>query len=310
MGISRRELYPWIAFTLIFLFLSILVSWGHYIPEDCCLVIVCLGDGHDIISYRRDAQYSADIIIEKTKFGHHDAIHEYKEYGGHFTHLIITEEDWIIGVGGKDDPQLNKELEELGIGIISKKRILRQDMEEANSILKENGWGFFIIKSPHGEVGLTAHDNRIGANTIRIFKIRKGEYVKVTNNPNCCEQGNFTEFDANPWKAAIKIAATDPYGLHRRDITTYEYKQGEVKVWVSFDGGRLLEGATGSPDDIKFLGHKIASEKIPSVPNAKFLGNERLKEKPKKETTPLAIIAAIIATFIIIYIGYKKMKTS
>ncbi len=308
MGISRREVYPWIAFTLVFS--SILVSWGHYIPEDCCLVMVCLGDGHDIISYRRDAQYPADIIIEKTKFRGHNAIHEYKKDGGYFTHLIITGEDWIIGVGGKDDPQLNKKLEELGIGIISKKRILKQDMEKAEGILKENGWGFFIIKSSNGEVGLTAYDNRIGADTIRIFKIRKGEYVKVTNNPNCCEQGNFTEFDVNPWKAAIKIAATDPYGLHRRDITTYEYKQGEVKVWASFDGGKLLEGATGSPDDIKFMGHEIASEKIPSAPNARFLGDERLQEKPKKETTPFAIIAAIIATFIIIYIGYKKMKTS
>ncbi|MDI3484128.1 MAG: hypothetical protein PWQ74_715 [Methanobacteriaceae archaeon] len=53
-----------------------------------------------MISYRRDAEYPADMIINKTNFMGYDAIHEYKEDVGYFTHLIITEEGWI-GVGGK-----------------------------------------------------------------------------------------------------------------------------------------------------------------------------------------------------------------
>lgn len=269
--------------------------------------MVHLGDNHDIISYRRDAEYPADIIIEKTNFKGHDAIHEYKENGGYFTHLIITKEGWIIGIGGKDDPSINKKLEKLGSEIISKKGMEKEDLEEANSILKESQWGFFIIKSPDEKVGLTAYDKRIEANTINIFEINKGEYVKVTNNPNYCEQGNFEEFDHDPLKAALEIIATDPYGLHRRDITTYEYNQGKVKVWASFDGGKLLEGATGSPDNIKFLGREIPCEQIPSVPNKKFLGNETLlQEKPKRLSITPTILMTIIVIFILIFIAYKN----
>ncbi|MDD3454935.1 MAG: hypothetical protein PHR99_05580 [Methanobacteriales archaeon] len=243
------------------------------------------------------------MIIDKMKFMGYDAIHEYKEDGGYFTHLIITEEGWIIGIGGKDNQSINKELEELGGEIVSKKRIEEENIKEANSILRENQWGFFIIKSSDGKVGLTAYDGRIEANTISILNITEGEYVKVTNNPNCCEQGNFKEFDHDPTEAALKIAATDPYGLHRRDIITYEYNQGKVRVWASFDGGKLLEGAMGSPDNIKFLGHEISGKKLPVVPNKKFLGNETLpQEKPGKQSmTPTIIIMAIIATFILIF---------
>lgn len=302
--------YSWIVFLIILasVISSITLSCGMRPIQggDCCLVLAYLGDNHDIISYRRDAKYPADIIIEKTNFSGHEAIHQYKEDGGYFTHLIITKEDWIIGIGGKDDSSINKRLEKLGSEIVSKKGIGKEDLEEANSILKENQWGFFIIKSPSEKVGLTAYDKRIEANTIEMFKINKGEYVKVTNNPNYCERGNFKEFDPDPLKAILKIAATDPYGLHRRDITLYEYNQGEVKVWASFDGGRLLEGATGSPDDIKFLGHEISSEEIPNVPNKKFLGNETLiQEKPKRLSITPIISMAIIVTLILIFIAYK-----
>ena len=155
-------------------------------------------------------------------------------------------------------------MEELGSEIVSKKGIEEEDMKEANSYFKGKSVGFFIIKSSDGKVGLTAYDGRIEANTISIFNITEGEYVKVVNNPNCCERGNFKEFDHDPTEAALKVAATDPYGLHRRDIITYEYNQGKVRVWASFDGGKLLEGATGSLDNIKFLGHEISGKKITS----------------------------------------------
>ncbi|HOK73386.1 MAG TPA: hypothetical protein PKW85_07210 [Methanothermobacter sp.] len=309
IGMFRKEKYPWIMLIiLIFSFLTVLASSGsHSIPGDCCLVMVCLGDNHEIISYRRDAKYPADIIIERTKFNGQDAIHQYKKEGGYFTHLIITEEGWIIGIGGKDDPSINKELEKLGSEIISKNKIEEKDIEQANNILKENTWGFFIIQSPEKEVGLAVYDKRVRANKTKIFKIKNGEYVKINNNPRYYEQGNFKEIDKDPLKAALKITATDPYGLHRRDIITYEYNQGDVKVWASFDGGKLLEGATGSPDDIKFLGHEIPGEKIPTVPNKKFLGNESLQEKPKGASiTP--ILAIIIIIIFIIFA--KGMKTS
>lgn len=277
----------------------------HQIPTDCCLVMVSLRNNHNVISYRRDAEYPADIIIERTKFNGQNAIHQYKKEGGYFTHLIITEKGWIIGLGGKDDPNINKRLEKIGSEIISKNKIEKGNIEQVDKILKENKWGFFIIKSPKDEVGLAVYDGRIEANKISIFKIKNGEYVKVTNNPRYYEQGNFKEIDHDPLKAALKITATDPYGLCRRDIITYEYNKGKVKIWASFDGGNLLEGATGSPDNIKFLRHKIAGEKIPSVPNKKFLGNESLQETKGSSITPILLII-IIVTILVISIVYTR----
>jgi len=266
---------------------------------------------HDIIAYRRDAGYPADIKIEKATFGGYNAIHQYKTENGYFNHLIITEHGWIIGIGGRDNATINKKLEKLGIDIISKNRIEEKDIEQANKILKENGWGFFIIKSPDGNVGLTSYDGRIGADITKISKMKEGEYIKITNNPNYYQEGRFEEFDSDPVEAAFEIAATDTFGLNRRDIIAYEYKKGEVKLWASFDGGTLVEGTSGSPDNIIFFGRKIDGEKLPRIPQKTFLGNETFKEKPKKSSKPIVtpwIIAAVSSIIIIMFIAHKKMK--
>jgi len=278
----------------------------------CCLVLISLGANHDIIAYRRDAEYPADIKIEKTRLGGYNAIHQYKTKNGYFNHLIITENGWMIGIGGRDNETINKKLEKLGIDITSKKRIEEKDMEQANKILKENGWGFFIIKSPDGNVGLTSYDGRIGADITKISKMKEGEYIKITNNPNYYQEGMFEEFDSDPLNAAFEIAATDTFGLNRRDIITYEYRQGEVKVWASFDGGTLVEGTFGSPDNIIFLGRKIDGGKLPRIPHKIFLGNETFKEKSKKPSIPSTLTPWIIVAvgLIIVFAVHRKMKAS
>ena len=70
----------------------------------CCSVVVHVSSGHDVVSYRRDSNNSADTIIENMSFSGQNSIHEYKTQGGYFTHVIITESGWIVCIGGKDDP--------------------------------------------------------------------------------------------------------------------------------------------------------------------------------------------------------------
>ncbi|WP_048186411.1 hypothetical protein [Methanobacterium lacus] len=162
-------------------------SIGSDTDSGCCSVVVHVSSGHDVVSYRRDSNNSADTIIENMSFSGQNAIHEYKTQGGYFTHVIITQSGWIICIGGKDDPDINKMLQKLGSEIVSRGSIQKQDINEANAIIKENHWGHFLIKSPDNNVAVTSYDGRIPdspANMTDMFKMNDGDYVKLANNPS------------------------------------------------------------------------------------------------------------------------------
>ena len=251
-------------------------SSGTLNDTGCCSVLVHVGPGHDVLSYRRDSAHSADILIDKINFNGQTAIKEYKTQRGYFTHTIITENGWIIGIGGKDDPNTTKQLETLGSNIISKGHIERGDMEKANTIIEKNGWGHFMIKSPDDNVGITACDYRVHKSIIRLFKMKNGDYVKVPNNPRYYGKGKFKWFSKDPDNAAIKIIGTDIYGQSRRDVITYDYNSKKVDIWASFDGGALLGSIRGNPDNIQYNKVKINGSDLPIIPGKKFLGEEDL----------------------------------
>lgn len=277
----------------------------------CTSVIVHVQQGHDIVSYRRDAGYAADIIIEKMNFNGQNAIHEYKTQDGYFTHVIITENGWIISIGGNDNPHINKQLEKLGSDIISKGKIENNDIEKANVILKEDGLGHFVVKSPDNYVGVAIYDPKTSSNMPKpssmteLFKMKDGDYVKVPNNPQYYSYGQFNKFSNDPVGAAIKIIGTDPYnnhGMDRRDVITYDYYNDSKKVdiWASFDGGALLKGANGSPDDIKFFGNEIPAGRLPKIPDKTFLGQETLQNDNSSSISILIIIGAVLGAGLLV----------
>lgn len=246
----------------------------------CCSVLIHVGPGHDVLSYRRDSVNSADIIIDKINFNGQTAIKEYKTQRGYFTHTIITENGWMISIGGKDDPNTTKRLEQLASDIISKGHIEKEDINKANAIIERNGWGHFLIKSPDDNVGITSCDYRVHASITKLFKMKDGDYVKVPNNPRYYGYGKFNRFSNDPDNAAIKIIGTDIYGQSRRDVITYDYNSEKVDIWASFDGGALLWGPAGNPDNIQYLGSKINGKDLPLIPDKKFLGKEDLNIIP------------------------------
>ena len=136
-------------------------STGLNNDSGCCSVVVHVSSGHDVVSYRRDSNNSADTIIENMSFSGQNAIHEYKTQGGYFTHVIITQSGWIICIGGKDDPDVNKMLEKLASDVVTRGSIQKQDINQANLIVKDNHWGHFLIKSPDNNVAVTSYDGRI-----------------------------------------------------------------------------------------------------------------------------------------------------
>lgn len=246
----------------------------------CCSVLVHVGPGHDVLSYRRDSGYSTDILIDKINFNGQNALKEYKVQRGYFSHTIITENGWIIGIGGKDDLNTTKRLEQLAGDIISNGHIEKGDIKKANAIITRNGWGHFLIKSPDDNVGIAAYDARVSLSITKLFKMKNGDYVKVPNNPRYYGSGKFNRFSNDPDKAAIKIIGTDIYGQSRRDVITYDYDSKKVEIWASFDGGALLGGPRGSPDNIQYIGNKINGNDLPVIPGKKLLGEEMLDNPP------------------------------
>ncbi len=246
----------------------------------CCSVLIHVGPGHDVLSYRRDSANSADILIDRIDFGGQNAIKEYKVQGGYFTHTIITENGWIIGIGGKDDSNTTKRLEQLASCIISKDHIEKGDINMANTIIEKNGWGHFLIKSPDDNVGITSCDYRVHKSMVKLFKMKDGDYIKVPNNPRYYGKGKFSRFSKDPDNAAIRIIGNDIYGQSRKDVITYDYDYKKVSIWASFDGGAFLGGPHGNPDNIQYIGNEIDGNDLPVIPCKKFLGEEDLNINP------------------------------
>ncbi len=279
---------------------SLLASAAPVIPQHlgskgrgnggCCTVICQVNDHRFVVAYRRDATTPAVIHIHKIQFAGRQALQEYKNNsGGWFCHIIITRDGWVMTIGGRDNPTINKELENLASNIIESGKITKSDLKKAEELIRSNGWGHFVIKSPNGNVGVAVWDYRVGSGRVDLFKLQPGWYVKVTNNPGYYAHSKWTSISKDPVKAAVYIIGTDTYGIHRRDVIVYDVNTqgGNAKIDVSaaFDGGAMVGGAPGAPDPIDFMGKWVPAKSLPTIPRLKFLGTVQLS-KPKPVPHP------------------------
>jgi hypothetical protein len=250
------------------------------LTSGCCSVVLQGANNSFTYAYRRDSSYSADLYIKKTKLHGKEAIKEYKLVNGYFFHTLILKDGWFIGTGGTDIPYLNRYLENLGGEIASKGKITNNDMKTAQSSLIKLGIGHFIIKSPEGNVGLSIYNR--GHTKTTVFKMKKGEYVSVPNSPSHYRKGTYTVKKSNLVDAAIYIAATDKWGVNRRNIIAYDVKKVDkttnVKIWASSDNGKYIgRTSRGWQDNIIYKGVKTKANSIPTIPNKKYIGEATLK---------------------------------
>lgn len=251
------------------------------LDSGCCSVLVHVKKGTDIFAYRRDSTYSANIHIKKIKWYGKEAIKEYKLKRGYFFHTIITQNGWIVAMGGPDIPKLDRKMEKLAGHITLQGHISKKNIKSVYKLLKKSGMGHFIIKSPHDYVGLVIYKS--GRSMIRLFKMKNKEYVCVPNSPRYYKQGKYTSKKSNPISAAIYVAGTDKWGVGRRNIITYHIRNyvnlTKVKIWASFDGGKLVKRRDyGKPDNIYFKGRKIKAKTLHYILGKKYLGQITLKK--------------------------------
>ena len=243
----------------------------------CSSLFLQVGKFESVAAFRRDATNAKLLHIVKYKINGKAAIKQYKT-NSYFFHLVTTADGWMFGTGGADNPTVNHAIEKLAGKIVKLGKIKKSDLRKIQSYERRLSLGHFSIKAPNGEYGL------VWSGSIIKGKLKAGEFIDVPNIRSSFRHGNWAKFSKNPATAAIKAAATDSYGVNRRDITAFHWKattnEGKttstLKVYAANDNGRLIGRSTGSLiDDVKFKGVFFSKYHLPKTPSKLLLGTHK-----------------------------------
>lgn len=243
----------------------------------CCSVFLQVSSSESLTGFRRDSTYSADIHIKSVNWYGHAAVKQYKTDGGYSFHSVTTADGWMVATGGADGPSVNKDIEKLAGEMVKSGTIQSSKLREIRNLISSLGFsiGHFSIKAPNGKYAL------VWVGGFKTGKLNPGQYLSVPNSRDCFREGNWKSFDSNPISAAVKILASDPYGVNRRDATVFYWKattkEGSttswVKVYAANDNGYAVGAGTSYlKDNIYFQDKFFSKDSLPNTPGKKILG--------------------------------------
>lgn len=259
----------------------------------CCSFYLQVSATESVAGFRRDATNALNIYIKNVKWHGRTAIKQYKLGNSYFFHSITTSDGWMIGTGGIDNPAINRAIENLAGQIVKANKIKSSYLKKIQNYEKRLGLGHFSIKAPDGRYAV------VWLNGYWTGKLKPGEYISVPNVKSCYRHGTYDKFSSDPVKAAVKVGATDVYGVNRRDITVFHWKSTEdknfkitsvVKTYASNDNGKLVGRSTAAlKDNIYYKNKFISKYKLPSSPNMKYLGIHKFGNIDKLVKVPTVI---------------------
>lgn len=241
----------------------------------CCSFYLQISKNEGVAGFRRDETHAANLFIKIVKWHGRTAIKQYKTANSYFFHSITTSDGWMMGTGGADNPGINRAIEKLAGKMVKAGKIKKSYLKKIQGYERSLGIGHFAIKAPNGKYAI------VWGSSIKTGKLKPGQYLSVPNYKGSARIGSWLKFSKNPVKAAIKVGATDHYGVNRRDITVYHLKlttknfktSSKVKVYASNDNGHMVGRHTSHlKDNIVFKKHFISKNKLPQSPNMKFIG--------------------------------------
>lgn len=243
----------------------------------CCSVYLQVGSSESVTSFRRDSTYAVDIHIKPVKWYGRTAIKQYKNDGGYAFHSITTSDGWTMGFGSADSAYANREIEKLAGQMVKAGSIKKSKLNSIRNHIASIGYsiGHFVIKAPDGKYSI------VWVSGIKNGKLKAGQYICVPNSKSYFRQGKYTSFNTNPVKAAVKIVATDYYGVNRRNIFVHHWKATTkdgsttslVKSYVANDNGRYVDAGTGYlKDNVYYKNTFLSKNKLPVIPKTKYLG--------------------------------------
>ena len=261
----------------------------------CCSFYVQVSNSEGVAGFRRDSTYAADLYLKVSKWHGRTAIKQYKTAHTYFFHSITTSDGWMMGTGGADNPSINKAIENLAGKMVSSGKIKKSYLRKIQGYERSLGIGHFAIKAPNGKFAVVWKSGIIKG------KLKPGEYISVPNSPSCYRHGTYEKFSTNPARAALKIGATDVFGVNRRDITVYHWKAStskdfkttsKVKVFAANDNGQMMGRYTPHlKDNIHFKDKYVSKNKLPKVPKMKKLGTHEFGNIDKLIKTPTKVNA-------------------
>lgn len=212
--------------------------------EGCCSTIIQGYNNDSSISFRRDATNTLTVYVK------HDnsIIKQYKDGGSYFFHVIVSKDGWMVGNGGADNVQVNRAIENNALSMINKNIISKTTMNTIASWESKLSVGHFVIKAPNGTYSLIIKGQK------RTYResgvLRQGQYLVVPNNPSYFQKGsvNNIKTESTMITTSWLLTAKDRYGISRREIITYYYKNNiinsTVKIQVTNDNGKYVGRST------------------------------------------------------------------
>lgn len=277
----------------------------------CCSIVLQLEDNHTLMSYRRDSNVTADVFIEKVDWHGHPAIKQYKTDYGYFNHVIITNDGWVIGLGGIDDGKDSEKCEDIASEMISKDfSISKKALAKIQDIKKPYGRGHVVIKAPNGNYGFATPTK------LKTGTLNPGTYISIPNDYSLSRRGDISLGTDDKIKAMTELAQSDLYGLDRREIVTYDYHVNETgnttDIYVSNEDGSLV-GAnyTDCVDNLVFNNTTIEGKHIPIAPDYKKVGSVTFEEVHKtfdNLVVLLVIIAFVVFVGILFFVVLKFVR--
>lgn len=277
----------------------------------CCSVILQLDGNDSIMSYRRDANLTADIYIEQVDWHGHPAIKQYKNEHGYFNHIIVTNDGWMIGLGGIDDGEDNERCENIAAEMITDDfSISETALREIQEIKKPYKRGHILIKAPNGNYGFATDTD------LKTGKLKPGDYVSMPNKYKYSRAGVVPLNTTDKVKTMVELAQSDLFGINRRDVFVYDFNSTEnlntTDIYLSNDDGSFADMATADCyDNVFFNNTEYQGSKLPIGPDYEKIGSVTFgTQKTASDNLPvlLIIVAFVFFVAILFFIVLKIVK--
>lgn len=278
----------------------------------CCSIVLQLEGNDTLMSYRRDSNYSADVLIEKVDWHGIPAIKQYKSDYGYFSHVIITNNGWVIGLGGVDDGINSKICENITADMITDDySISKKSLEKIQDIKKPYGRGHVVIKAPNGNYGFAT------TNKLKTGTLKPGQYISIPNDYMLSRGGNLSLPIKDKIKSMFELSQSDLYGLDRREIIAYDIHldsngTNTTDIYVANeDGSRVGADYRHCIDDVIFNNTTIKGKSIPLAPDYEKVGTisfDRTNTASDNLTILLVIAGFVVFVGILFFIVLKFVR--
>lgn len=258
------------------------------LDSGCCSAVIQVSDNESVVAFRQDNSISPQTLFVEETTDHNLTI--LKQHIGSnrnsFTHLIITENGWTLGIGGSTYGGRGRAIENIFFDMVLADTIDENGLKEIQEIMSVFTIGHCIIKTPDGRYGLTF------PNSYSMGQLNPGDYLVIPNHASELKAGTFYQYGENPVDAVILLLSIDDDGLHKRNIYSYDSWICEGSNYADFyltnDDGRFI-GLTIAQytDDVMFNGKLVLKKEIPLTPGKIYVGREVFKTNSNNSFTAL-----------------------